>query len=321
MGAVGTYFSDIFESANTILSGLAVTMSHMMRRPITTQYPYHPRRKKVPVGGPETLPDRYRGFLEVDIDICTACLKCESDCPIDCINIDVEKVNLSDDPEAKPVRALVRFDIDMAKCMFCGLCQEPCPTNAIRHTKHFEASVVHLENLVARFVDPTDPKVPYKVKKGIEYDTVEHGSIAKGELVEPAWDRVPLDLPDIPRPKRTGAREPAVPFTSPFSKPLSDLAKSAAEKKDVAAIFEEAMAGTDCGDCDYPTCHEYSVALATGKCDETNRCRPGGADSAIEAEQIMLVFKGEWEKRKAEAEAKKAGAAAPPGKDGASPTG
>ena len=59
----------------------------------------------------DTLPFRYRGILEVDLDICTACLACERACPIDCIVIDAEK--------DKPAGGLVmtRFDIDMAKCM------------------------------------------------------------------------------------------------------------------------------------------------------------------------------------------------------------
>ena len=38
-----------------------------------------------------TLPARYRGFLEVDMDICTACQACERACPIDVIAIDIEK--------------------------------------------------------------------------------------------------------------------------------------------------------------------------------------------------------------------------------------
>jgi NADH-quinone oxidoreductase subunit I len=304
MEATQTYFTNIRESVVSIFDGLAVTMSHMFRAPSTIQYPYHPRQQDVPLGGPSTLPDRYRGFLEVDMDICTACLMCEKACPIDCINIDIEKVTPPEEPEAKPVRAMVRFDIDMAKCMYCGLCQEPCPTNAIRHTKHFESSVANLEHLVARFVDRSEPVVPFKVKKGIEYVTDAHGAIAQGIYVDTQWDLPPIKFPEIPR--STGKKADVGPV-DPFVKPLSDLALSAksVDQKKLALILEEAMAGTDCGACQYPTCEEYSVAIAKGECSETFRCEPGGADSAIEAEQIVLVHRGEWEKRKAEAEAKK----------------
>lgn len=307
MNAATAYFENIRESVTSIFEGLAVTMSHMFRQPATVQYPYHPKDKSVPLGGPDTLPDRYRGFLEVDMDICTACLKCEKACPINCINIDLEKVNLTDDPSEKPVRALVRFDIDMAKCMYCGLCQEPCPTNAIRHTKHFESAVQNLEHLVARFVDHQAPVVPFKVKKGNEYETDAHGSIARRLFVERQWDLGPIKFPEIPR---TTSKKAAVGPADPFSKPLSDLAKTAAnvDVPKLAKILEEAMAGTDCGACQYPTCREYSEAIAKGECTETFRCEPGGVDSAVEAEQIVLVWKGEWEKRRAEKEAAAAAA-------------
>ena len=303
MTALQSYFGDIRDSITSIFDGLAVTMSHMFRRPSTIQYPHHPSDPKTSIGGPDSLPDRYRGLLEVDMDICTACLACERACPINCINIDIEKVNLSEDPEAKPVRAMLRFDIDMAKCMYCGLCQEPCPTNAIRHTKQFESSVAHLEHLVARFVHQGEPVVPFKVKKGEEYESEAHGAIARKIFVERPWDLGPIQFPKIARAtKKKGADGPP----DPFAKTLSDLAKSAAgvEVPKLAIILEEAMAGTDCGACEYPTCKEYSEAIAKGECPETHRCEPGGVDAAIEAEQIVLVWKGEWEKRKA---AKKSG--------------
>src|SRR5687768_14171737 len=117
--ALANYFGNIKESVTSIFEGLAVTMSHMFRAPSTIQYPYHPSDPATKIGGPDTLPDRYRGFLEVDMDICTACLKCEKACPIDCIRIAVEKTQI----DGKEVRALTRFDIDLAKCMYCGLCQ------------------------------------------------------------------------------------------------------------------------------------------------------------------------------------------------------
>ena len=297
------YFSNIKESVTSIFEGLAVTASHMFRKPSTIQYPYHPRDIETKVGGPESLPDRYRGFLEVDMDICTACLACERACPIDCIKIDSEKVALTDNPEDKPVRAMTRFDIDLAKCMYCGLCQEPCPTNAIRHTKHFEGTVTNLEHLLTRFVPREDPVVPFKVKKGEDFDTDAHGKIAKKLLVDMPWDLGPIDFPEIPRASKKKKAGPA----DPFSRPLGELAKKAkgVSVPQLAKILEEGMAGTDCGACEYPTCQEYSEAIAKGECTETFRCEPGGADSAIDTAQIVMVFKGEWESKKAEAEAKK----------------
>jgi len=154
-----SYLRNIYDAAVTIGEGMAVTFSHLVRKPYTIQYP-----DRLPDGVrvQDTLPFRYRGMLEVDLEICTACLACERACPIDCIVIDAEK--------NKEVGGLVmsRFDIDMAKCMYCGLCSEPCPTGAIHHTPEFEGADYSLESLVRKFVKA--PVAAYKPKKTGETD-------------------------------------------------------------------------------------------------------------------------------------------------------
>lgn len=156
---MNTYFENIRNTAQTVFEGLTITFSHLFRKPMTIQYPY----TAVPVK--ETLADRYRGFLNVDTDICTCCTLCETSCPIDCIVIEHGK-----DKELGQ-RVMTRFDIDEAKCMYCGLCTEPCPTGAIAFTKNFEAATSDLETLVFRFVKSGDKIIPYKVpkiKKGVD---------------------------------------------------------------------------------------------------------------------------------------------------------
>ncbi len=203
MEAVKSYFGGIARSITSIFEGMAVTMSWLFREPATIQYPYHKSDPSKRLGGPETLPERYRGFLEVDLDICTGCLACVRACPIDCIVIVIEKlekIQVSDDPEAKPVRMMTRFDIDMAKCMYCGLCSEPCPTHCLRHTTEFESPVANLEHLIMRFIEPGSPAPLFKAKKGEDPPTVPHGSIAQTLYVDRPWDLPPLDLPEIPPP-------------------------------------------------------------------------------------------------------------------------
>jgi formate hydrogenlyase subunit 6/NADH:ubiquinone oxidoreductase subunit I len=152
-----SYLSNIKDACVTTLEGLAVTFSHFVRRPVTVQYP-----DRTALRVQDTLPFRYRGILEVDLEICTGCLACERACPIDCIIIDAEK-----DPKTREM-ILTRFDIDMAKCMYCGLCSEPCPTGSIHHTPEFEGADFALESLVRRFVK--EPVVAYKPKKTGEDD-------------------------------------------------------------------------------------------------------------------------------------------------------
>ncbi len=158
MSATQEYAQNIKDTVQSFWHGMSVTLSHMFRRPTTVQYP---DRVDVPVS--QTLPPRYRGFLEVDVAICTGCQACERACPIGCIAIEVEK-----DAANPKQRVMSRFDIDVAKCMYCGLCVEPCPTGAIQHSREFEGSMVHVENLTLRYADPLHPAPVYKVVKGAE---------------------------------------------------------------------------------------------------------------------------------------------------------
>jgi len=152
VGALNEYLRNIWTMAATVLDGMAVTCSHFVRTPSTIQYP-----DRTDIRVQDTLPYRYRGILEVDLDICTGCLACERACPIDCIVIDAKK-----DMETRRMM-LKRFDIDIAKCMYCGLCSEPCPTGSIHHTPEFEGADYSLESMVRRFVN--EPVAAYKPKK------------------------------------------------------------------------------------------------------------------------------------------------------------
>ncbi len=148
------YFKNILDTATSVFEGMSITLSHMFRKPVTIQYP---DRMAQPLS--ETLPDRFRGFLKVDMEICTACLACMNDCPIDCIKIETQK------DEVLKERVLTQFDIDEAKCMYCGLCTEPCPTGAIHFTKEFERATENINDLLFKFVPEGQVIVPYKAPK------------------------------------------------------------------------------------------------------------------------------------------------------------
>ncbi len=189
-----SYFKNIFTTTTSIFEGMAITFSHLLRKPVTIQYP-----DRVPRPVAETLPDRFRGFLKVDMEICTACLACMNDCPIDCIKIVTKKVTNppkavfegeapsgfargGGDASPSNERVLTQFDIDEAKCMYCGLCTEPCPTGAIHFTKEFERATDNLQDLVFQFVPEGQTIVPYKApKKESAPGGAKAGEIANAE--------------------------------------------------------------------------------------------------------------------------------------------
>lgn len=160
------YARDIYEGLWTAFKGMWVTLIHLFREPITTEYPE--------VNVEATLPERYRGALHVNLDICISCRLCENVCPIACILIeDVkgEKTMVTSELTGKPMPKLkypTRFDIDIGKCMYCGLCVEPCPTGAIRHTRRFEGTTRTVPELVYHYVRPVDLKLAEEMKAKVE---------------------------------------------------------------------------------------------------------------------------------------------------------
>lgn len=202
------YVGNIRDTVKSFWHGMSITLSQVLRRPITVQYP---DRIELPIQ--DVLPPRYRGFLEVDVSICTGCQACERACPISCIQMELEK-----DPANPKQRVVSQFDIDEAKCMFCGLCVEPCPTGAIQHTREFEATQRSVRNLVFRWADPIKPFPVYKVVKGAPYiPRAPLGSLVKEVVARRRWDAPgtqwlppePLKAPPPPAPKAAPAAKPA----------------------------------------------------------------------------------------------------------------
>lgn len=130
----------------SLLRGLALTLKHFFRRPVTQSYP-----EERPV-----LPVRFRGrpALVMRPDgkpRCVACGLCERVCPTLCIT-----VTPVTGPEGE--RTLAAYTLDLNRCAFCGLCVEACPAGAIVMSAEFELASRSRAGLV--YTLETLPAVP-----------------------------------------------------------------------------------------------------------------------------------------------------------------
>ena len=183
--ALRAYFGHITDVVRTFWEGMSVTLSYMLRRPITVQYPDRTEKRVA-----DMLPERYRGILEVDTAVCTGCMACERACPIGVIKISTDK-----DPQNPKQRLITQFDIDVGKCMYCGLCVEQCPTGSIAHTREFEATRKSIDSLVFRWVpDPEKPVPFYRPVKGQDAPRAPVGEILRKRLAESSWIERPSFL-------------------------------------------------------------------------------------------------------------------------------
>jgi len=153
----------------SLLVGLRVTFEHILKKPVTMQYP------------DETweLPRGAKGRLFNKIEDCIGCLQCARVCPVDCIAIETAKAGKDEDlgqtsDGTKKKLHVLRFDIDFAKCCFCSLCTEPCPTECLYMTPEYESSVYSRDNLIHHYATYT-PDVIVRIRASVDGKTTTIG--------------------------------------------------------------------------------------------------------------------------------------------------
>lgn len=113
-----TYIRNIVDSLLTTVKGMQVTLRNLRRPETTVEYP----EEMMP------LPVGYRGIHTLDEDICILCFQCAKICPVDCIEMDADRVE-------KKFLSWNQFTVDYNKCLFCNLCIEVCPKDCIHMDK------------------------------------------------------------------------------------------------------------------------------------------------------------------------------------------
>ena len=110
-----------------ILRGMYVTLSTMLRKPVTIQYPTHHR----------PVPQRDRAFpillwdTETVEPFCTGCHACERACPVECMTVTMKDNPLHAEGKSKRRKIVDQFWIDYGRCMRCNICVEVCNFEAI----------------------------------------------------------------------------------------------------------------------------------------------------------------------------------------------
>lgn len=109
-----------------IFQGLAITIKHFFRKPVTIRYPEQKREYSENFRGMHSLKRDEQGR-----ERCTACGLCALSCPAEAITMIAAERQKGEENLYREEKYAAVYEINMLRCIFCGLCEEACPKEAI----------------------------------------------------------------------------------------------------------------------------------------------------------------------------------------------
>jgi len=126
-----------------VLKGMAVTLKHFFKRPVTLKYPEQTRENSEVYRGRHVLKRDENGA-----ERCTACGLCAVSCPAEAITMIADERQKGEEGKYREEKYAAVYEINMLRCIFCGLCEEACPKQAIFLTKELLPSDYEREDFI-----------------------------------------------------------------------------------------------------------------------------------------------------------------------------
>ena len=129
-----------------IAKGMALTLKHFFRRPITTQYPEQRLNVSRRIRGNQLIWEK---------GACIADSACSRACPVGCLTM----VTSRDENRKLKVD---KMELDIGLCISCGLCVEACTQHCLFMSCDYEKSAYSRKNFILTGEDlkPSEKRIP-----------------------------------------------------------------------------------------------------------------------------------------------------------------